>query len=209
MKWQLNPLLFEVLSEKKTVIFPQRPTQTSSPVLRSFSMMNTSLVLPFRLAVFKAPIHWAIKTNVTGPRLSSLPIQCRAAHHPLILQRHEIFPHCLHRCTIFPLSVSTSELPVPTHCQSFTVEWKMCPISLGQANNDWKAIEVMLTDSIQLAIAVFASVSTWEEVNGKTFFFFHTPYFPSFIQVLTVGQHNIQLENKSNNFLLFCVCFFY
>lgn len=44
----------------------------------------------------------------------------------------------------------------------------MCPISPGQANNDWKAIEVKQTDSIQLVIAVFASLSTCEEVGGKT-----------------------------------------
>lgn len=44
----------------------------------------------------------------------------------------------------------------------------MCPISPGQANNDWKAIEVKQTDSIQLVIAVFASLSTCEELGGKT-----------------------------------------
>lgn len=44
----------------------------------------------------------------------------------------------------------------------------MCPISPGQANNDWKAIEVKQTDNVQLVIAVFASLSTCEEVSGKT-----------------------------------------
>lgn len=146
-------------------------TQPDSLVLSSFFQMNnTSLVLSFHLSVFE--IQWAIKTNVTGPRLSSLSIRCRAKHHPLILRRRAMFFYPWRRCCIFPLSASASQLTFPSQCQSVTVEWKMCPIFQGQANNDWKAIEVKQTDSIQLLIAVFASISTCEEVSKKTFFFF-------------------------------------
>lgn len=43
----------------------------------------------------------------------------------------------------------------------------MRPISQRQGNNDWKAIEVKQTDSILLVIAVFAWVSSCEEVGKK------------------------------------------
>lgn len=77
------------------------------------------------------------------------------------------------RCLLFSLCLAqpfyTSKLPFPSQCQSSTVEWKMRPISQGQGNNDWKAIEVKQTDSIQLVIAVFAWVSTCAEVSRRTF----------------------------------------
>lgn len=90
------------------------------------------------------------------------PVHCQksSSHSPKTLAFLHTFcppPH-------LPLGVP----PSPSRCQSFTVEWKMCPISPGQANNDWKAIEVKQTDSIQLVIAVFASLSTCEEISGKT-----------------------------------------
>lgn len=47
----------------------------------------------------------------------------------------------------------------------------MRPISQRQGNNDWKAIEVKQTDSILLVIAVFAWVSSCEEVGKKEDFF--------------------------------------
>lgn len=72
--------------------------------------------------------------------------------------------------TIFPLPVAPSEVPFPTRCQSFTLQWKMCPISQGEVNNDWTAIEVRQTDSIQLVIAGFASVSTSVGVGRLLFF---------------------------------------
>lgn len=48
----------------------------------------------------------------------------------------------------------------------------MRPISQRQGNNDWKAIEVKQTDSILLVIAVFAWVSSCEEVGKKEEDFF-------------------------------------
>lgn len=136
-------------------------------------MNNTSLVLSFHLAVFKA---WSTEPSKQRLLGQDYPLFLSSAGPNIIHLSSEdmrfFFFYPQHRCCIFPLSVSTSELPFPTQCQSFTVEWKMCPISQGQANNDWKAIEVKQTDSIQLVIAVFASVSTCEEVSRKTFFFF-------------------------------------
>lgn len=90
----------------------------------------------------------------------------------------------------------------------------MCPISQGQANNDWKAIEVKQTDSIQLVIAVFASVSTCEEVSRKTFLSIFLPSFPSLIQVVAFGHHDIYnvlayfyVRKNANNFLSFLYMF--
>lgn len=161
-------------------------------------MNNTSLVLSFHLAVFKA---WSTEPSKQRLLGQDYPLFLSSAGPNIIHLSSEdmrfFFFYPQHRCCIFPLSVSTLELPFPTQCQSFTVEWKMCPISQGQANNDWKAIEVKQTDSIQLVIAVFASVSTCEEVSRKTFFFFFArlsiflPSFPSLIQVVAFGHHDI------------------
>lgn len=91
----------------------------------------------------------------------------------------------------------------------------MCPIFQGQANNDWKAIEVKQTDSIQLVIAVFASISTFEEVSRKTFFFFFLQgclfsWLPFIHLVVALGHLGIWFDlllGYANIFYFFLNCF--
>lgn len=112
---------------KRTQVFPSTSVQGRLFKLVSYFSGKASTVHPtctahiFKLMIhhrfclpiffcFQDSIHRANKTQVTGPRLSSLSTQYRSKHHPLILRRHDIFFFlCPYIGDVFSLSLSRSD----------------------------------------------------------------------------------------------------
>lgn len=209
-KWSIPKYLCSRSSpENSESLFWRDPTvqPTCTPLL-------LKLIIPqwFCLSIFLVWRLNPLSHQNTGYRakiiLSLYPVPSQTSStYPPKARDFSFFPTPLYVGAVFSslcLSqpFSTSELPFASQCQSSTVEWKMRPISQGQGNNDWKAIEVKQTDSIQLVIAVFASVSTCEDVSRTTFLqgcLFSWLAFLLLVLVVAFGYRNpwhILLGNK-------------
>lgn len=149
----------------------------------------SSLLLGFKHSCPQIIFLYRVKKK-ESPAKHSLPLKTCGFFAPYLQHRYYFF---------FPLPVAPTELPFPTHCQSFTLQWKMCPISQGQVNNDWRAIEVRQTDSIQLVTAGFASVSTCCSscVVGRLLFLIIYACFLGFLYLLRLQVSAVNVCVKS------------